>query len=93
MLVTNSHTDSFTDWIVNLIDVTLACEDGNSKLVEVVTVVDVDDERQFITGRGWGIQGGLPQRSFGGQAAVEEIPQYHHRPSPGSIVIDVTLAC
>ena len=22
----------------------LACEDGNSKLVEVVTVVDVDDE-------------------------------------------------
>ena len=23
---------------------TLACEDGNSKLVEVVTVVDVDDE-------------------------------------------------
>ena len=51
MLVTNSHTDSFTDSIVNLIDVTLACEDGNSKLVEVVTVVDVDDERQFITGR------------------------------------------
>jgi len=28
---------------VNLIDVTLACEDANSKLVEVVTVVDVDD--------------------------------------------------
>ena len=24
----------------------LACEDGNSKLVEVVTVVDVDDEDQ-----------------------------------------------
>ena len=23
---------------------TVACEDGNSKLVEVVTVVDVDDE-------------------------------------------------
>ena len=23
---------------------TLACEDGNSKFVEVVTVVDVDDE-------------------------------------------------
>ena len=23
---------------------TLACEDGNSKLVEVVTVVDVDDK-------------------------------------------------
>ena len=26
---------------------TLACEDGNSKLVEVVTVVDVDDEKRF----------------------------------------------
>jgi len=25
--------------------VILACEDGNSKLVEVVTVVDVDDEK------------------------------------------------
>ena len=25
---------------------TLACEDGNSKLVEVVTVVDVDDENR-----------------------------------------------
>ena len=23
----------------------MACEDGNSKLVEVVTVVDVDDEK------------------------------------------------
>ena len=44
---------SLTDCrFVNLIDVTLACEDGNSKLVEVVTVVDVDDEDQFITGRG-----------------------------------------
>ena len=29
---------------VNLIDVTLACEDANSKLVEVVTVADVDSE-------------------------------------------------
>ena len=28
--------------LVNLIDVTLACEDANSKLVEVVTVDDVD---------------------------------------------------
>ena len=32
--------------LVNLIDMTLACEDGNSKLVEVVAVVDVDDEKQ-----------------------------------------------
>ena len=38
-----SLTDSLTDSrLVNLIDETLACEDANSKLVEVVTVVDVD---------------------------------------------------
>ena len=30
--------------LVNLIDVTLACEDNYSKLIEVVTVADVDDE-------------------------------------------------
>ena len=30
--------------LVNLIDVTLACEDGNSKLVDTVTVANVDDE-------------------------------------------------
>ena len=29
---------------MNLIDVTLACEDANSELVEVVTVADVDAE-------------------------------------------------
>ena len=29
---------------MNLIDVTLACEDANSKLVEVVNVANVDDE-------------------------------------------------
>ena len=28
--------------LIDLIDVTLACEDPNSKLVEVVTVADVD---------------------------------------------------
>ena len=27
-----------------LVDVTLACEDADSKLVDVVTVADVDDE-------------------------------------------------
>ena len=43
MSVTNSLTHCR---LVNLIDVTLACEDGNSKLVEVVTVVDVDDEKR-----------------------------------------------
>ena len=41
--VTPSLTHSLTDCcLVNLIDVTLACEDANSKLVEVVTVADVD---------------------------------------------------
>ena len=41
-LVTHSVTDSR---LVDLIDVTLACEDANSKLVEVVTVAEtpVDD--------------------------------------------------
>ena len=39
--VTHSPTHSR---FVNLIDVTLACEDAYSKLVEVVTVADVSDE-------------------------------------------------
>ena len=39
--LTNSLPNSC---LVNLIDVTLACEDVNSKLVEVVTVADVCDE-------------------------------------------------
>ena len=40
MLVTNSLTNSLTDsCLVNLIDVTLACEDANSKLVDVVAVM------------------------------------------------------
>jgi len=43
MLVSDSLPHSC---LVNLIDVTLACEDGNSKLVEVVTVVEVDDEKR-----------------------------------------------
>ena len=38
-----SLTHSLTHYcLVNLIDVTLACEDANSKLVEVVTVADQD---------------------------------------------------
>ena len=40
-LVTHSLTHCC---LVDLIDVTLACEYGKSKLVEVVTVVDVDEE-------------------------------------------------
>ena len=40
-----SVTDSLTDCrLVNLIDVTLACEDAYSKLVAIVTVADVDSE-------------------------------------------------
>ena len=44
MLVTNSLTDSALTHsrLVNLIDVTLACEDANSKPVEVVNVDDED---------------------------------------------------
>ena len=33
-----------TSCLVNLIDVTLVCQDANSKLVEVVTVADIDSE-------------------------------------------------
>ena len=49
-----SLTHSLTDWLtdsclVNLIDVTLACEDDNSKLVEVVTVAHVDNENVLTT--------------------------------------------
>ena len=45
MLVTNSLPNSLTDCcLVNLIDVTLACEDTNSKFVDIVTVANVDDE-------------------------------------------------
>ena len=40
-LVSDSLTHSC---LVNLIDVTLACEDGSSELDEVVTVADVSDE-------------------------------------------------
>ena len=44
-LVTNYLTDSVTNsCLVDLIDVTLECEDANLKLVDVVTVVDIDDE-------------------------------------------------
>ena len=45
--MTHSLTDSFTDsCLVNLIDVTLVCEEANSKLVEVVTVAHVDNEKR-----------------------------------------------
>ena len=43
--LTHSLTNSLThSCLVNLIAVTLACEDANSKLAEVVTVADVDAE-------------------------------------------------
>ena len=41
MLVSDSLPHSC---LVNLIDVILACEDGNSKLIEIVTVANIDDE-------------------------------------------------
>ena len=45
--LTDSLTHSLTDsCLVNLIDVTLACEVDNLKLVEVVTVAHVDDEKR-----------------------------------------------
>ena len=48
MLVTHSLTHSLThSCLVNLIDVTLACQDAYSELVEVVTVADVSDEDRF----------------------------------------------
>ena len=47
MLVTDWLTDWLTDSrLAKLIDVTLACEDAYSKLVEVVFVADVDDENR-----------------------------------------------
>ena len=47
MLVSDSLTDSlYHSRLVNLIDVTLACEVGNSKLFEGVTVFEVDDEKR-----------------------------------------------
>ena len=44
----NLLTNKLTPWfdLVDLIDVALACGDANSKLVEVVTVADVDDENR-----------------------------------------------
>ena len=45
MLVTHPLTHSLPNSCsLNLIDVTLACEDASLKLVEVVTVADVSDE-------------------------------------------------
>ena len=45
----HSLTHSLTNCcLVNLIDVTLACEDVNVKLVELVTVAIVDDEKRVV---------------------------------------------
>ena len=41
-IVTNSLTTNYDCYLVDLVDVTLSCEDANSKLVEVVTFADVD---------------------------------------------------
>ena len=37
ILVTNSC-------LVDLVDVSLGCEDANSNLLDVITVIDIDDE-------------------------------------------------
>ena len=51
MLVTNWLTDSLTLCrLVDLIDVTLACDDANSKLVEIVAAADVDTEVRIDDG-------------------------------------------
>ena len=44
VILTNSQTNCS---LVDLIDVILACEDANSKLVEVVIVADVDVEKRI----------------------------------------------
>ena len=49
----HSLTHSLTHWLthcrlVNLIDVTLVCEDANSKLIEVVAVADVENNICFM---------------------------------------------
>ena len=42
-------THSLTPWrFVDLIDVTLAFEDANSKSVEVVSIADIDDEPKKV---------------------------------------------
>ena len=47
-MATLAVTNLLTLWrLVDLIDVTLACEDAKSKLVKVVTVADVDAEKNF----------------------------------------------
>ena len=40
----SGHLSLTDSRLADLIDVTLACEDADSKLVDVVTVADVDDE-------------------------------------------------
>ena len=44
-IVTNSLTTNYDCYLVDLVDVTLSCEDANSKLVEAV---DVDDEDRVV---------------------------------------------
>ena len=47
ILLSTLVTHSLTDFcLVDLIDLTLACEDSNPKLVEVVTVADIDAEKR-----------------------------------------------
>ena len=47
-----------------LVDVTLACGDANSKLVDVVTVADVDDEDHVNNSRSSVLDGVLKNADF-----------------------------
>ena len=65
MLVTNSLTDWLPNsCLVDLIDVTLACEYANSNLVDVVTVADVDDEDHVNNSRSSVLDGVLKNADF-----------------------------
>ena len=46
-ILANHVGDSLTNCcLVDFVDVTLACEDANLKVIEVVTVADVDAEKR-----------------------------------------------
>ena len=42
LTLTDSDSDSDSDWLSDLTDVTLAFEDADSKLLDVISVADVD---------------------------------------------------
>ena len=57
--LTDWLTYSITPWLlVDLIDVTLACKDSNSKLVEVVTVADAEKRVDYSLVQIWKLKFG-----------------------------------